>query len=96
MRVDRSGESVTKLHQQELRAVGHQEQAPNRANDTRHADQVTLSSRAQEISQFMQVVSVVPSERVERVAALRRAIEEGRYTIPEDALVERLLGVVHT
>ncbi len=95
MRIDGRTEQLSKLQQKDLRALGHQEPARDRAQEIRRTDQVTLSSRAQEIKQLYQALSTVPTERAERVAALRQAIENGRYEIPEDELADRLMGVIY-
>ena len=95
MRIDRKTEHISVLQQQDLRTVGHQEQARDRAPGIHRKDEVTLSSRAQEIKQLYQALFTVPPERAERVAALGRAIESGNYEIPEDELIDRLVGVVY-
>jgi flagellar biosynthesis anti-sigma factor FlgM len=94
MRIDGRTEQLSKL-QGSLLAVGHQEPARDRAQDIRRKDQVTLSAGAQEVKGFYEALSTVPPERAERVAALRQAIESGRYEIPEDELIDRLMGVVN-
>lgn len=95
MRIDREIDGLSKLQQQELRTVGHQEPARERAQGMQRRDQVTLSSRAQEIQQLYQALATVPPERAERVAALRQAIESGSYEVPVDELVDRLAAVVY-
>lgn len=95
MRIDGRTDQLSKVQQQGLLAVGHQEPAPDHARSIRRKDQVTLSTRAQEIKQFYETLSTMPPERVERVATLRRAIENGDYQIPEDELIDRLMGMVY-
>jgi flagellar biosynthesis anti-sigma factor FlgM len=95
MRVDRSTKPIPNLQQKDLCAVGHQEPTRDRAQGIRRTDQVTLSSRAREIKQLFQALATTPPERVERVAALRRAVESGTYRIPEEELADLLVGVVY-
>lgn len=92
MRIDRKSEHLAIQQQQDLRAVGHQGPARDRAQDVQRQDRVTLSSRAQEIKQLYQALSTAPPERAERVAVLRQAVEGGSYEIPTDELVDRLMG----
>jgi len=95
MRVDRSTEPIPNLQQKDLCAVTHQEPTRDHAQGIRHADQVTLSSRALEIKQLHQALATTPPERAERVSALRLAVESGAYRIPEAELADRLIGVVY-
>jgi negative regulator of flagellin synthesis FlgM len=95
MRIDGRTEQLAKLRQKGLDALNHAEPTRDCTREIRRTDRVTLSSRAQEIHRLYQALSAAPPERAERVASLRRAVENGSYVIPEDALAERLLGVVY-
>lgn len=95
MRVEWGPEHLAKLRQMDLRTPNYQQQARDRADGIRRTDQAILSSRAQELMGLCQALPVVAAERAERVEALRQAVESGSYRIPEDALVDRLVGVVY-
>jgi len=94
MKIDGGAEQLSKLHASEFRTIAHQEPPKDRSQGIRRTDQVTLSSMAQELKQLYQTLSSLPAERGQRVMALREAIKSGNYQIPEDELIERLMGVV--
>lgn len=94
MRIDGRTEQLSKVQAQEFRPVGCQELAKDRTQAMRRADQVTLSTTAQELTQLNQAMATLPPDREERVAALREAVRSGSYQIPEDELIDRLMGVV--
>lgn len=94
MRIDGRAEQLSKLQQNDLRAVGHQEGARERAQGIDRRDQITLSPRAREMTQLYQALGTAAAERADRVAALRQAVEDGSYHIPEDELIDRLMGVI--
>ena len=55
-------------------------------------DRVTLSPEAQELRRLHQAVDELPDIWA-RVEAIRRAVADGTYQIPEDQLIERLIGI---
>lgn len=95
MRIDGRTERIWRLWAQGPTAPGQSDSARDRARALQQADHVTLSSRAREMKQLYQALSTVPTERAERVAALRQAVADGTYVIPEEALASRLLGVIY-
>ncbi len=56
------------------------------------ADQLALSSRAEEIRLARAALAETPEVRAERVAELKAQIESGTYTIDADAVAERILN----
>jgi len=58
----------------------------------REGDQVTLSSEAQEMRRLHEAVEELPDVQV-KVDAIRQAVEDGTYQIPEDQLIDRLIGI---
>lgn len=58
----------------------------------REEDQVILSAEAQELRRLRQAVEELPDIQA-KVEAIREAVAEGTYQIPEEELIERLLGI---
>ncbi|MGI5820096.1 MAG: flagellar biosynthesis anti-sigma factor FlgM [Armatimonadota bacterium] len=56
------------------------------------ADQLELSSRAEEIRAARAALAETPEVRAERVAELKAQIEAGTYQIDADRVAERILG----
>jgi flagellar biosynthesis anti-sigma factor FlgM len=68
--------------------------APATDSVVRHAirsDSTTLSTRARELSLAHEAARQAPDVRPERVAALRRRIEEGTYYVPDALLAEAIM-----
>ena len=55
------------------------------------ADRTTLSTRARELSLAHEAARQAADVRPERVAALRRRIEEGTYYVPDTLLAEAIM-----
>ncbi len=55
-------------------------------------DQVMLSQRAAEIQKAKEALSTVPEVRQEKVAALKRRIQEGTYEIDAKAIAEQIIS----
>jgi anti-sigma28 factor (negative regulator of flagellin synthesis) len=60
------------------------------AHDT--ADRFEASEAASSLSDLMQAVVSEPLYRADLVEDLRRRISEGRYFVPADEIVDKLLG----
>ena len=56
------------------------------------ADQLALSSRAEEIRAARAALAETPEVRAERVAELKAQIEAGTYQIDADRVAERILN----
>jgi len=59
----------------------------------REQDQVTLSSEAQELRRLHKAVEELPDIRA-KVDAIHEAVESGTYQIPEEQLIDRLIGIL--
>ena len=55
------------------------------------ADQVVLSQRAAEIQMAKEALARIPEVRAEKVAALKRRIQEGTYEIDPDAIANKII-----
>ncbi|HHX43215.1 MAG TPA: flagellar biosynthesis anti-sigma factor FlgM [Chloroflexi bacterium] len=94
MRIDGRTDPIYRITQK-LCTPGGRDSARGDTPALQSSDQVTLSSRAQAIRRMYQALTSVPTERAERIAALREAVQSGSYEIPEDALAARLIGVIY-
>lgn len=56
------------------------------------ADQLALSSRAEEVRLARAALAETPEVRAERVAELKAQVESGTYEIDADAVAERILN----
>jgi len=54
-------------------------------------DSVTLSDRSREAQRLKDLVEKVPDVRSERVAELRKAVQDGTYRVSGDKIAEKLL-----
>lgn len=54
-------------------------------------DRVELSSRSKELQKIYEVLKSTPEVRLEKVAELKKRIEEGRYHVESDALAQKIL-----
>lgn len=55
-------------------------------------DQVVLSQRAAEIQKAKEALASVPEVRQEKVAALKRRIQEGTYEIDAEAIADKIIS----
>ncbi len=58
----------------------------------RGQDQASISVQAQQVSELRAEVSQVPEIRQDRVEALQRAIQEGRFNVTNEQIAEALLS----
>lgn len=87
------GRTVARAFNQETQPVENQKVAPNHAPASPEGgDEVVLSERAQILQRASEAVRAIPDVRQERVMQLRAQIAEGKYKIPTEILLDRLLG----
>jgi len=55
------------------------------------ADSVEISEQARELARAQQAVEAAPDVRADKVAELKKQIEEGTYNVPAEALADKLL-----
>ena len=80
--------------QSSVRVVGNlkQRSAPQPAVEMmERADPVGLSERAQELARAQQAVDAAPDVRSDKVAELKKRIEEGAYDVPAELLADKML-----
>jgi negative regulator of flagellin synthesis FlgM len=54
-------------------------------------DKVELSAQSKEMQKIHEVLQATPDVRAEKVAALKKRIEEGRYEVDSEALAEKMI-----
>lgn len=61
------------------------------ASSSQGVDRVDLSSRSKELKKIEEVLASTPEVRTERVEALKKLIEEGRYEVDPTSLAEKMI-----
>jgi negative regulator of flagellin synthesis FlgM len=54
-------------------------------------DKVEFSAQSREMQKIYEVLRTTPDVREEKVSALKKAIQEGRYQVENDALADKLI-----
>ena len=74
------------------RRTGQVEQRPLPGSPVRGRDQVTLSSRATEVSMIRSHLKDVPEVRAERVKEISEALERGDYRVNAEDVADKMVG----
>ncbi|MEW6187359.1 MAG: flagellar biosynthesis anti-sigma factor FlgM [Thermodesulfobacteriota bacterium] len=61
------------------------------SSTAKQSDQVNLSGKAKELNELKQVINQLPEVRTDKVEALKKAIEEGRYEIDAFKVAGKIL-----
>ena len=56
------------------------------------SDNVSLSSRTQDLRKAEAAMDIPPAERAEKVAALKKSVEEGTYSVNAEKVAEKMAG----
>lgn len=59
------------------------------------ADSVEISDRSRELARARQAVDAAPDVRAERVAEIKKQLEEGTYSVSPELLAKKLLEGLH-
>ncbi|HIC88497.1 MAG TPA: flagellar biosynthesis anti-sigma factor FlgM [Anaerolineae bacterium] len=87
------GRTVARAFNQETQPVENQKVGSNHVPASpKGDDEIVLSDRAQTLQRASEAVHAAPDVRQERVMQLRAQIAEGKYKIPMEELLDRLLG----
>jgi len=89
---------LSQIQQNQIESLNRTEAAQayekaERQTVRREQDQVILSAEALELRRLHQAVDELPDVRT-KVDAIRDAVASGTYQIPEDQLIERLIGIL--
>ncbi len=55
-------------------------------------DKVELSDRSREMQKINDVLETTPDVRAERVAELKKAVQEGRYQVDSEAVADKMVN----
>jgi negative regulator of flagellin synthesis FlgM len=58
---------------------------------TASGDKVEFSARSREMQKIHEVLRTVPEVRSEKVAKLKKQIEDGQYRVDSDAIAEKII-----
>jgi negative regulator of flagellin synthesis FlgM len=59
----------------------------------RESDTLEISERARDLLRAQKAVNEAPEVREEKVADIKRRVEDGTYSVSPDLLARKLLGV---
>jgi len=77
----------------EIGALKRRSEAQPAAEPASSADSVEISERARELARAQQAVEASPDVREDKVAELKKQIEDGTYNVPAEALADKLLDM---
>jgi len=90
--LDKIGQKAVRTYLQRTREVRAEPDPTDRAAPRQPGgDQVSLSSRGQEIQRVRARLKELPDVRREKVEAIRRQIEQGTYRVSAEAVAEKVL-----
>ena len=72
--------------------IGKNDKVEKTASKQQPADEVVLSSQAQEFRQYLQKIKAMPEVREEVVKELTDKIAAGNYQVDSQAVAEKILG----
>lgn len=64
------------------------------ARASRNSDRTSLSGRAQEIGDLIDAVRALPDVRLDKVAAIRKAIESGTYVVNAEKVARKMIDEI--
>lgn len=65
---------------------------PSQVGASSTGDTVEISSESRTLSRARQAVDAAPDVRADKVAAIKKRIEDGTYSVSPEALANKLLG----
>ncbi len=94
MNIDKVGQRGMEAYIPETRAAAEKiAPAASKEIAKTEQDKVSISQAARELQEAQKAVQSAPEVREDKVAALKKQIQEGTYQVPEEALVEKLMSV---
>lgn len=95
MNIDKIGEKAVEAYVEKSLAPGNKT-PPASTRDVTKTDQdkVSISKAAKELQEAQKAVQNAPDVRADRVAAIKKQIQEGTYQVPTEALADKLLSIL--
>ncbi len=75
----------------EVSNVKTRSEAKPAAQTVSTADTVEISERARELARAQRAVEAAPDVRADKVAKLKKQIEDGTFNVPAEALADKIL-----
>ena len=66
--------------------------SPHEKERTSSYDNVIFSTRSKDMQKLYEIIKETPDVREEKVAFLKRAIQEGKYSVDSETLAEKILN----
>lgn len=96
MEIDKVGSQQVRLYTQNVQpAETKKAPPPGKPKEAAKGDEVSLSDSAKELQWAKQLVENAPDVREARVAEIKSRIEDGTYTVSDEAIVDKLLENTH-
>ncbi len=95
MNIDKIGQRAIEAYTQKTQPAGADKTPSQEAKDAKKSDldEVSISRAAREMQEVRSAVQNAPDVREDKVAAIKKQIDEGTYRVPAEAVVEKLLSV---
>ncbi len=95
MNIDKIGQKGIEAYVQKTQSDGERVLPPSAREVARpEKDDVSISETAKELQEAQKAVRSAPDIREERVAAIKKQIQDGTYQVHAEAVVEKLLSVL--
>ncbi|MDP2662426.1 MAG: flagellar biosynthesis anti-sigma factor FlgM [Dehalococcoidia bacterium] len=89
------GQKAVEAYTQRTQVISADKEPAQAAKDAKksHLDEVSVSRSDREMQEAQSAVRNAPDVREDKVAAIKKQIDAGTYTVPVEAVVEKLLSV---
>ena len=95
MNIDKIGQNAVDAYVQKTQSSAVNKAASQGTNEVKKSDQdaVSISQAAKEMQQIQKAVQDAPDVREDKVEAIKKQIHDGIYSVPTEAVVEKLLSI---
>lgn len=94
MNVEKVGPKAIEAYVQKTQAATDKVPPQTAKEVTKPAqDEVTISKQAREMQEAQKAVQNAPDIRQEKIASIKKQIQEGTYNVPAEAVVDKLLSI---
>jgi negative regulator of flagellin synthesis FlgM len=83
---------VSKNDMQELKSPQQSELTPKSNGVQPDSDRLELSARSRDISHLNELIQSTPDIREDKVASIRRQLENGTYNVKAEKIAEKILS----
>ncbi len=95
MNIDKIGQKAVDAYVQKTQSSGVNKVPSQGTNEVKKSDQdaVSISQAAKEMQEVQKAVRDAPDVREDKVAEIKKQIQDGTYRVPAEAVVEKLLSI---